>query len=169
MRKIRIGKILKTRGLKGEVKVQSFTSFAHIRFQKGKIVYLSNDLEETEGLVIDSYKEDSGHIYLTFKNYADINLVERYINYFILLPEDEQHLLDEGCFYYKDLINCQVYYLDSKVGEVIAVSENLSDHLLRVSTPKGNKLILFRKQFIEKIILDEKQIILTKLGRDLLD
>ena len=49
---LKLGTIIKTRGLKGQVKVYSTTEFAYDRYKKGSIMFLENpetrDLKEVK-------------------------------------------------------------------------------------------------------------------------
>ena len=57
MDKLVIGKIINTRGLKGEVKVNNYSSFVKNRYKVGNIVYLSNnEIDFIEKSLIRMYK-----------------------------------------------------------------------------------------------------------------
>ena len=70
---LKLGTIIKTRGLKGQVKVYSTTEFAYDRYKKGSIMFLENpetrDLKEVK---VQSYTSDGQFDYLTFKGFDGV-------------------------------------------------------------------------------------------------
>ena len=62
---IEIGKIVNTHGLKGELKIESWSSFDDIRYEKGNIVYL-NIHDEYVPFTVATYREHVLH-YLNYQ------------------------------------------------------------------------------------------------------
>ena len=71
-----IGKIINTFGIRGELKVNSYTDFAKERFKKGSTVYVG---EKHLPFTVKGYREHKGFLLVSFKDHEDINLVEKYI------------------------------------------------------------------------------------------
>ena len=66
METLQTGTIVKTVGLKGELKLKSTTFFAEQRYQEGNIVYLSKDGKNLQKFTVVSYRsyQDFDFIYL---------------------------------------------------------------------------------------------------------
>ena len=156
---LKLGTIIKTRGLKGQVKVYSTTEFAHDRYKKGSIMFLENpetrDLKEVK---VQSYTSDGQFDYLTFKGFDTIESITPYLRHDILIPKDENPL-PEGMYYHADLIGCEVYSKNDLVGKVIAVEEFTARKSLRIKLKNEKTLLLpFIDNFIDKVDIENKRI-----------
>lgn len=157
---VKIGKIINTFGIKGELKVDLYTDFPDIRFKKDSIVYIG---EDKLPFVMKNHKNHKGFELIQFKDNEDINLVEKYKNMFIYKNKDDIHSLDEGEYYFSELRDLDVYVEDSKVGKVLKVEEGISSNYLRVKTNDAEKLVPFLPAFIENVDLDNKRIDIKKI------
>ena len=133
MEYIEIGRIINTHGLKGEMKIESWSDFDEIRYQKGKTVYiLQND--EYLPFKVRSFRMHKGFPLVVFRGLEDINLIEPYRNKELFVDEEDREELEDGEFYMDDLIGMKVYDEDRVlIGTVIAVEEtNGANNYLRV-------------------------------------
>lgn len=160
MEKIKIGIIVNTHGLKGELKVKSFSDFNEIRFQKGNYLFIEYRGEMIEVEVI-TYREHKGMVLITLKGLEDINLVEKYRECNIFINKEDLHDLEEDEVYFFDLMGCEVYLEDGELlGEVEDVLETGANAVLRV-----NKKILipYVDAFIKDANIEEKKIVIYKV------
>lgn len=146
----RIGKILNTHGLKGDLKVQVITDFD--RFEKGSTVYLLYK-DEYKTLKVCKKSEYAPHILVRFENHEDINLVEKWKGSELFITEAEQEALPDGEYYYHQLIGLEVINENGDHrGVVHQIREVPQGNLLVVKKPDGkNALIPFRDEFIKKV------------------
>ena len=164
MEYVNVGKIVNTRGLKGQLKVISSSSFDEERFSSGSVLYIDFNKELIKVEVIKSSK-DPKFIYVSFKNLEDINLVEKYKGCDLLYPVSELKELDEDNFYYKDLLDCDVYVKETYIGKVVNIEENNKITMLRIkcNDRKSDLLVLFMEQFIKEVNVNEKKIYLNEV------
>ena len=161
MKYLSLGVILKTRGLKGEVKVKSSTDFALLRYKKNNKVYLYNEkTQDLKEVHILSYSPINGFDYLIFKELNDINLVTPFIGYQIVVNKEEHPPLKKDSYYYDDLIDCKVIDQDNiEIGIVTKIEEYSANETLRIKLNNGKDLLLpFVKAFIKKVDIDSKTI-----------
>jgi 16S rRNA processing protein RimM len=160
MEYIEIGKIVNTHGLKGELKIESWSSFDDERYEKGNTVYLNIDNKYVP-FIVASYRKHKGYPLVTFKGYEDINLVEKYKTKIVYIDKDERGELEEDEFYTDELIGLDVFDDENKnIGKVISVEfTNGAQDNLRVCT-KDNKefLVPYVDEFILDVNLDEGYI-----------
>ena len=79
MEKLKIGKIVGTHALKGELeKDVSFSDFNDQRFVVGHKLYLN---EIVDPFIIKTVRVHKGNYLMSFEGLQDINLVEKYIGY----------------------------------------------------------------------------------------
>ncbi|MCD8028258.1 MAG: ribosome maturation factor RimM [Erysipelotrichaceae bacterium] len=155
MEKVKIGKIVNTHGIKGELKVKSLTDFPEERFEKGNKVtirYQNHDID----MEVLKHRYHKGHILVTFKDYEDINLVEKYKGC-DLYSEKDPSLLDEGEYYVDDLIGCQVYNYNNYIGDVSDV-QLYDHHDILVVQGKQKIMIPYVEAFVKEEDIDHKRI-----------
>ncbi len=155
MEKVKIGKIVNTHGIKGELKVKSLTDFPEERFAKGQIVTIRFQNQNIEMEVL-KHRYHKGHILVAFKDYEDINLVEKYKGCDLYCDKDPS-LLDEGEYYVDDLIGCQVYNYDQYIGDVSDV-QLYDHHDILVVQGKQRIMIPYVEAFVKEEDIDHKRI-----------
>lgn len=156
-----VGKIIGTFGIKGEVKVKSETSFADTRFKTGsKLLLKVND--KYLDVEIKSHRTHKNMELVSFSKIAskvlnsDINEIEAYVGCELYVDHSTLDELEDGEFYYSDLIGLKVYDNTSNyLGEVIEIRELPRGILLEVKTEKKNALIPFVDEFVSDVNLDE--------------
>ncbi len=152
MEQLYVGKIVGTHGIKGEVKVKSVSSFVDQRFKKGKKVTLKKD-NDTIILECLRHRTHKGVELVVFKDHEDINLVEKYRDYEVY-GEYDSSLLNEGEYFYQDLIDCKVYNQNEEyVGVITSIMENPRYDILVVKKEDGKNILI---PYIEAFILEER-------------
>lgn len=152
-----VGKIVGTHGIKGEVKVKSDTSFD--RFKKGNILYIEKEME----IKIDSHRQHKGMELITFNGFKNINDVLCFVGKELYVPHNRDEL-DEGEFFYEDLIGLMCY--DSKnneIGKVIDIQEVPQGIILEIEGKEKTILVPYVEQFIEDVDLENKAIYINEI------
>lgn len=162
MEKVVIGTIINTRGLKGELKVASSTSFPEERFKEGNKVILYNPMNKIEEeVIISKHFAYKNFDFLVFKGKEDINLVEKYKTWQILANKKE---LDQDSFYYADLKGLEVYFNEQFLGKVKEVFDLNNRSMLRIRKEDNTDiLVIFMDNFIDSVDLENKKIILKNI------
>ena len=156
MQYVQIGKIVNTFGVKGELKVYSYTDFNDERFKVGSTIYLGEDYIP---VVIETYRIHKKMVLVSFKDMQDINFVEKYKDLFVYKSSDDIKPLEDG-YYFSDLKELDVYVNDKKIGKVIDVEIGVTANNLRVLLDEDNSqhLVPFLPVFVEKVDLDNRRI-----------
>ena len=154
-----VGQVVRTIGLKGEVKIYPSTHFRDTRFKKGSRVFLLNEKGDVEKeLTIKMHRTNGPCDNLIFEEISSIEEAEK-INKKYLFVEKNQEFLGENEFFYSDLIGMNVSFDNGKeIGVVKAIEEYTSYATLRVKTKDKDVLIPFVNAFIKNVSLEEKQI-----------
>ncbi len=146
----KVGKIVNTHGIRGEVRVVPTTDFPMERFKKNNklvIVTKPNNIE----VQIATVREHKQFILVSFVNMQNINDVEQYKGCELMVTEDLQQDLSSDEFYYHDIIGLKI--IDNASQEVIGtVSEILPmpANDVWVVTAKGSDDVLL--PFIEDVV-----------------
>lgn len=161
-----VGKIVNTQGIKGEVRVISTTDFPEERYKKGNVLFLFLPKNETPvQLTIKSHRKHKNFDLLLFEGYENINEVEKFRDGIIKVPESQLVELDEGEFYFHEIIGCLVF---TKHGEEVGkVTEILTPGANDVWVVKGKKgkeiLIPYIDDVVKKVDLKEKIILIDPM------
>lgn len=158
MNKIKIGVIVSTHGLKGEVCVKSLSDFDELRYQKGNTIYLDHD--GMQPLIIDSVRVHKDKLLLSFEGYHDINLVEKWRHGVLYIDKEKLQELDEDEIYYFELRDMRVYDENHEyLGDVKELIETGANLVLRVSDGENEFLLPYVKAFVKETNREEKKLI----------
>ena len=154
-----VGQVVRTIGLKGEVKIYPSTHFRDTRFKKGSRVFLLNDNNEIEReLTIKAHRVNGNCDNLIFEEITSIEEAEK-INKKYLFVEKNPEILGKNEYFFSDLVGMKVDFDNGQsIGIVKAIEEYNSYATLRVKTSGKDVLIPFVKAFILSVSLEEKHI-----------
>ena len=158
MRYLEVGQIVKTHGIKGELKVKILTDNLS-RFDKGSVLYVGEDKKE---VTITSSRVHQGMILITINELYDINKVLDYVNKMMYVDIDSVED-DEDGYYYDDLIGCDVFVNDEKIGVVNDIIEVPQGELLEIDINGEMKLVPYVDEFISSVDIDNKKIVITPI------
>ena len=156
MKKIYVGKIVNTHGIKGELRILSDFDY------KEKVFQVNNKLIiDDKEYIIKSHRIHKNYDMVTLNNYKDINEVlfllkkKVYVNSDkINLSEDE--VLDE------ELINYTIKTIDNKQGKILEIFKASKDNkILRVLFDK--EILIPVNSPMIKMIEKEKKEVLVEL------
>ena len=114
-----VGKIVNTQGLQGEMRVLSVTDFAEERFKKGSKLAVFDDKDNfLIDVEIASHRKQKNFDIIKFKGMYHINDIEKYKGCTLKVAEENLSELEDGEFYYHEIIGLDVYENDVLVGQV---------------------------------------------------
>ncbi|MEC1721837.1 ribosome maturation factor RimM [Schinkia azotoformans] len=156
-----VGKIVNTQGIKGEIRVISSTDFPEERFRKGNILYIEvapNDLIEVK---VSSHRLHKNFHLLTFAGFNNINDVEKYKGKMLKISEDQLNDLDEGEFYYHEIIDCEVFTVDGeKLGTIKEILSPGANDVWVVKRPGDKDLLLpYIEDVVKEVDVENKKVI----------
>jgi 16S rRNA processing protein RimM len=99
-----VGHIVGVHGLRGEVKLESYTDFPE-RFTPGERLWLGDDLAEVE---IVSVRPHKNHLLIRFEGVSDRTAAEQLRGLWLFVAEEEAAELEEGAYWIHDLIGLEV-------------------------------------------------------------
>lgn len=165
---LRVGVISSTHGLKGEVKVYPTTDDV-TRFDDLKEVVLDTG-KEYQILTITQVKYFKNMVILKFKEFNDINEIEKYRNCDLLVSRENAVALDENENFIVDLIGLKVVTEDGTLfGTLTDVMITGANDVYVVKTEQGKEVLL---PAIPSCILDvdlENGVMKIHLLKGLLD
>ncbi len=158
MEYLKIGKIVNTRGIKGELKIKSFTDFQNDRYQIGNSIYILFDQTYLE-FTISQYKFHNNMDFIVLKHHEDINLVEKYKGCEIFVSSDSEITLLEDEYHLSEIVGLKVFQGGKPVGEVYDVRAfPQGDYIDILLTSKEHAFVPFRDEFVIDVNLEEEFI-----------
>lgn len=160
MEYLTVGTIVRTVGLKGEVKVYPSTHFRDSRFAKGSHVLLLNENKKVEEeLLIVKHTKNGDCDNLIFEGYDSIEKAEKLLKKDLYVVKDNS-FLKKNEYFYSDLEKMDVYFDNGTlIGKVKKVEEYTSYATLRIEHKPKDVLVPFVKAFIKSVSLEENKII----------
>ena len=154
---IKIGKITRHHGLKGEVRLLYFGS--ELTDFNYKEVYLK-EKGKLLSLYIEKFRFHKNFILVKFKDIDSIDEVEKRLKgRFVYIKEEQLPELDEEEYYWHDLIGCKVFdKYKGYIGKVIDLIDAKSNDVLIVKRGKEETLIPFIDDIILEVDIDNKII-----------
>ena len=163
MELLAVGQIVKTVGLKGEVKVYPSTHFRDSRFKVGNHLFLSKDGENLTEVTIKVHHKNGNVDQLVFNEFKTIEEVEGFVGFYLYVEKDRKFLKKDN-YFYSDLIGLDVYFDNGNyIGKVSNIEEYASYSTLRVKQEDKKAkdvLIPFLNAFVSEVDLENKKIII---------
>ena len=114
-----VGKIVNTQGLQGEMRVLSVTDFAEERFKKGNRLALFDKKDQfVMDVEIASHRKVKNFDIIKFKSMYHINDIEKFRDFSLKVAEEDLSDLEDGEFYYHEIIGLEVYENDVLLGTI---------------------------------------------------
>lgn len=172
---LRVCRIGRAQGLKGEVTVQVFTDEPDYRFEPGSVLYTRDGEQEFEVAHSRTFKN---RWIIHFEGVDDRDAAEA-LNGIVLYGEadDPEDMLEEDAWYPKDLLGLEARFADGntlgapdgqKVGVVVDVIEGAQYLLkIRLAQPVSGEtstLVPFVDQLVPDIDLDDGYLTLNPPG-----
>lgn len=156
-----VGQIVKTIGLKGEVKIYPSTHFRDSRFKSGNHLFLLDENgKKLQELTIKVHRKNGPCDNLIFNEISSIDEATLYLHKNLFVAKD-QAFLKKDEFFYSDLEKMDVYFENGeKIGKVKKVEEYNNYATLRVESKDKDVLIPYVKAFVISTSLEEMKIVI---------
>ncbi len=155
---ITIAKIVRTRGLRGEVVADLLTDFPE-RFSALDTFLIKPQNGEIFEATLEKFWFQKGRIILKFKEFATIEKAEVLRNCEVCVSETETVELDKDEFYDWELENCEVETLDGeKIGYVKELMRTGGTENLVVQGKEKDYLIPFAETICPEVDIENKLI-----------
>ena len=153
---VRVGKIVRPHGVRGELKVLSLSTATKL-FRSGYKVIIADEKEEKAFVVvIDSVRPVPRGFLMKLRGIETPELARKVSGMYIYIRKDELPELSSDEFYYYQLMGAIVVDEKGIVGKVEDIVETGAVDVLVVKTENGDeKLIPLAREFIEELNLEK--------------
>ena len=166
-KRLEVGQIVNTNGLKGFVKINPFTDNIK-EFETFDSIYV----QEKDNLVeykIEAVRYVKQMVLIKLKGIDNIDMAEALRNLYVKVKRDSLPKLQKNSYYIADVLECDVYTVDGDVlGKMDDVFKTGSNDVYVVKSTEGKQILLPAiKDVIQNIDINNKKII-VKLMEGLL-
>lgn len=159
-----VGKIVNTHGIKGEVRVVPITDFIDERFKTGTELVIEKGSKQIP-VTIEGARPHKGMELVKFANFDNINDVQQFRDCYLSVSEDQQDALDDGQYYYHQIIGLDVETLEGRpLGQIKEILSPGANDVWVVSRPgKSDLLLPVIKDVIKQVDLDHHKVLVELL------
>lgn len=155
---IKIGKIVNTHGIKGELRLLSKFPYKDKVFIKDMIVYINKKDKE----IINSYRKHKNFDMITLNGYSNINEVLKYKGKYVFV-NSEDIKLDEDKYLDEELIGLNVIYDNIDKGIIDDIERYGKICLFNIKGKDKNYLIPYNDDLIDRIDIDDNKIYIKNI------
>ena len=158
-KRLEVGQIVNTFGIKGEIKVVPFTDDIK-RFDNLKNVYVKTK-KESKQYKIENVKYHKNMVLIKLEGINTVENAETLRNAFLEIDRKDAVPLEEGTYFIADLIGAEVYTDEGKLlGKVEDIFNTGSNDIYVVKDELGKQILLPGiKEVIKEVLLEQEKII----------
>ncbi len=159
----KIGQIVSTQGLKGEVRVYSYTDDIY-RFDDLETFYLGKDLENK--WIVEKVRYKGNMVIMKIKGIDTVEEAEKLKNKFMYVSREEGRELEEGEFFISDMIGIDVYTVDGQhVGILDDVLQYAANDVYVIKGAENKEyMIPAMLKFVPTIDMNERKMIIDPIA-----
>ena len=150
---IKIGKIVNTHGIKGELRLLSKFPYKDKVFINNMTIYIDKKDKE----IINTYRKHKNFDMITLKGYNNINEVLKYKGKNVYV-NDSDIKLDNNKYLDEELIGLNVIYEDNNKGTIVDIERYDKAVLFNIKNNDKEYLIPYNDNIIDKIDINNKRI-----------
>ena len=158
--RLKVGKIVNTHSLKGEIKVISSTDFEEERFKKGSKLLITRGNQLIREVVVQSYRNHKNFLLVKFEGIDSVEEAEKLKNLQIKIDSDEVGELEENEFYFHQIIGCEVFdENDKNLGEIIDILTPGANDVWFIKGENGKEILIpYIEDVVKKIDIISKKV-----------
>lgn len=154
----KVGQIVNTHGIKGEVKVYPLTEDVN-KFKRYKTVLIDGKERNILGV-----KFQKDRVILKIEGIDSMNDAETYKQKYIEVPREGEKELPPDTYYVADLKNCIVYDTnDKELGQIFDVISTRNNDVYWIKHPK-ELLIPVLRDIVLSVDINDKKIVIRPVG-----
>ena len=159
MDRLEVGKIVNTHGLKGEVKIVTWTDSPEV-FEDLEYIFAKKKNDEIK-LNLKQIKYQKNNIIAKFSEINSIEEAETFKNCVLTAERDMLGELPEGVYYIADLIGCEVFSdIGENLGKISDVFNTGANDIYAVSAPQRKDLLIpVTDETVVNVDIENKKVI----------
>ncbi|MBF0846443.1 ribosome maturation factor RimM [Streptococcus danieliae] len=158
--RLKVGKIINTHALKGELKIMSTSDFIDERLKVGSVLLISRGNQIIKEVIVESAREHKGFFLVKFEGIDNIEEAEKFKNLQLKVDEENLSDLEDGEFYFYEIIGCKVIDENKNiVGEIVDILQTGANDVWVIKTDKNKEILIpYIEEVVKNIDIDNKII-----------
>ena len=158
-KRLEVGQIVNTFGIKGEIKVVPFTDDIK-RFDELKNVYVKTK-KESKQYKVENVKYHKNMVLIKLEGINSVEDAETLRNAFLEIDRKDAIPLEEGTYFIADLIGLEVYTEEGKLlGKVDDIYNTGINDIYVIKDELGKQILLPGiKEVVKEVLLEQEKII----------
>ncbi|MGX7111241.1 ribosome maturation factor RimM [Gemella cuniculi] len=158
--RLKVGKIVNTHSLKGELKVISSTDFEEKRFSKGNKLLITRGNQLIKEVVVENYRQHKNSLLVKFEEINSIEEAEKLKNLQIKIDVENTEELGENEFYFHEIIGCKVFDENAKfLGEIIEILTPGANDVWVIKNEQGKEVLIpYIEDVVKNIDIKNKKV-----------
>lgn len=157
---ILIGKVLRPHGRKGDLRIRYFNPDPLFILNYHRLFLLDQRRGIFRPFKVKQVSISKGNVILTLEGINDRDAAERWSQSSIYVHRDDLPPLEEGEYYYADIIGLKVFTEEGEyVGEVVNIFSTGSNDVYEIKGPKKEIMLQASNDVIKEINLKERKMI----------
>ena len=158
--RLKVGKIVNTHSLRGEVKVISSRDFEEERFKKGSKLLITRGNQVIEEVVVESYRSHKNSLLVKFEGIDSINEAEKFKNLQLKVDSEKISELEENEFYFHEIIGCRVFDENNMLlGEVVEILTPGANDVWVIKGENGKEILIpYIADVVKNVDVQNKKI-----------
>ena len=167
-KKLEIGKIINTHGIRGEVKVMPLTDDAR-RYDRLEWVYIDKVAPDTK-LFIEKLRYHKNNVIIKFKKVNTMNEAEKLKNKSLFINRELAVELPEDTYFICDLIGSEVLTVEGQnLGKICDIISTGSNDVYIIKNDSNKEILIPAIKDVVKKVDIENSLIIVKLLEGLID
>jgi 16S rRNA processing protein RimM len=160
---IPVGKIIGTHGIKGQLKLHSYSGNAE-SLGAARSITLKSATGTLQEFTVNGFKANSGRFIISLKGFDDINLVQPLLGNEVCLKRGQLPGLEDDEYYWSDLIGLKVLTDDGiQLGTIRDIFETGSSDIYVVQGENREYLIPAIGDVVKEVDLPGGKIVITPM------
>ena len=158
--RLKVGKIVNTHSLRGEVKFIASTDFEEERFKKGSKLLITRGKQVIEEVVVESYRSHKNSLLVKFEGIDSINEAEKFKNLQLKVDSENISELEENEFYFHEIIGCRVFDENNMLlGEVVEILTPGANDVWVIKGENGKEILIpYIADVVKNVDVQNKKI-----------
>ncbi|MBF0710204.1 MULTISPECIES: ribosome maturation factor RimM [unclassified Gemella] len=158
--RLKVGKIINTHALKGELKIMSTSDFIDERLKVGSVLLISRGNQVIKEVIVENAREHKGFFLVKFEGIDNIEEAEKFKNLQLKVDEENLSDLEDGEFYFYEIIGCKVIDENKNiVGEIVDILQTGANDVWVIKTDKNKEILIpYIEEVVKNIDIDNKII-----------
>ena len=158
-----VGKIIGTHGVKGQMKLNSYSGNSEsLRKARSVVIKAPNGI--TQEYALNGFKINSGKFIISLKNFDEIDAVTTFIGSELCLKRSDLPKLAEDEYYWSDLIGLRVETVDGDIlGVIKDIFETGSSDIYVVQGTEREYLIPAIADVVKKVDVEGGTLVISPL------